>query len=278
MFQKSNRILAVFLFAILAALMLPAGQFALAANAKTAPEAPEIVDSGICGDKGDNLKWTLDDEGTLTISGTGAMKDYPDSGDNRSPFAARDIITVVIRDGITGIGDNAFLACSKLQRIYIPESVEKTYEMHVYEDSLGEGMDCAVEEEVGGFGYHMLQGCRSLAHIYYAGSADQWRYEASEAQMGYDEASVDVHFYYKYEDANEAEYFSLGDVNTDGKITAQDARLALRAAARLEALSELQNLLADADEDGKLKAGDARLILRIAAKLDPAPERYIADQ
>lgn len=27
--------------------------------------------SGICGKNGDNLTWTLDEEGTLTISGTG---------------------------------------------------------------------------------------------------------------------------------------------------------------------------------------------------------------
>ena len=32
--------------------------------------AAEIVESGECGD---NLTWTLDDEGTLTISGTGPM-------------------------------------------------------------------------------------------------------------------------------------------------------------------------------------------------------------
>ena len=32
-----------------------------------------IVESGTCGD---NLTWTLDDEGTLTISGTGDMFNY----------------------------------------------------------------------------------------------------------------------------------------------------------------------------------------------------------
>ena len=33
----------------------------------------EIVDSGTCGADGDNLTWTLDDEGLLTISGAGAV-------------------------------------------------------------------------------------------------------------------------------------------------------------------------------------------------------------
>ena len=72
------------------------------------------------------------------------------------------------------------------------------------------------------------------------------------------------------------EGFTLGDVNMDGKIKSSDARLALRAAAKVEPLSELQMKLADVNEDGKVKAGDARLILRIGAKLDPAPEKMIA--
>lgn len=36
------------------------------------------VDSGYCGadDGGENLRWTLDNNGVLTITGSGAMKDY----------------------------------------------------------------------------------------------------------------------------------------------------------------------------------------------------------
>ncbi|MBQ6019204.1 MAG: dockerin type I repeat-containing protein [Clostridia bacterium] len=72
------------------------------------------------------------------------------------------------------------------------------------------------------------------------------------------------------------ETFSLGDVNKDEKVNAKDARLALRAAARLETLDDLQTKLADVDGDGKIKAGDARKILRAAAKLEPLPETQIA--
>ncbi|MBQ6165591.1 MAG: hypothetical protein IJK23_14060, partial [Clostridia bacterium] len=70
--------------------------------------------------------------------------------------------------------------------------------------------------------------------------------------------------------------YQLGDVNMDGKIKSSDARLALRAAAKLEKLSDLQLLLADANEDGKIKAGDARSILRISARLEPQPDKMIA--
>ncbi len=35
-----------------------------------------VVVSGTCGASGDNLTWTLDDAGTLTISGSGEMDNY----------------------------------------------------------------------------------------------------------------------------------------------------------------------------------------------------------
>ncbi len=69
--------------------------------------------------------------------------------------------------------------------------------------------------------------------------------------------------------------FTLGDVNGDGKINSTDARLALRAAAKLETLTALQETLADISGDGKVRSGDARTILRIAARLEPKPETQI---
>lgn len=56
--------------------------------------------------------------------------------------------------------------------------------------------------------------------------------------------------------------FFMQDVNCDAKITAADARLALRHSARLEKLDDIQFKAADVNEDGKVTAADARLILR----------------
>lgn len=67
---------------------------------------------------------------------------------------------------------------------------------------------------------------------------------------------------------NYVEPIVKGDVNGDGKITAKDAREALRGAARLENLTEEQKKAADMDNDGKVTAADARTILRKAAKLE----------
>ena len=65
-----------------------------------------------------------------------------------------------------------------------------------------------------------------------------------------------------------AENFTLGDVNLDGKVNTTDARLALRGAAKLEALTPQQILAADVNKNGKADTSDTRKILRVAAKLD----------
>lgn len=64
--------------------------------------------------------------------------------------------------------------------------------------------------------------------------------------------------------------YMTGDANGDGKITAADARIALRISAKVDSL-EKYNLTAevlDVTGDGKLTAADARKILRIAAKIE----------
>ena len=61
---------------------------------------------------------------------------------------------------------------------------------------------------------------------------------------------------------------SLGDVDLNGKITAADARLALRFSAKLESLSEKQQKNADVNADKQINASDARKILRYSANLE----------
>ena len=87
----------------------------LSASAETTTE-PQVWNE-------DNLTWTLDAKGTLTISGTGAMKDY-NAAENLSPaYMNSDVKKVVIEDGVTSIGELAFFKCSSLTNITIPDSV-----------------------------------------------------------------------------------------------------------------------------------------------------------
>lgn len=61
--------------------------------------------------------------------------------------------------------------------------------------------------------------------------------------------------------------YRLGDVNFDDKITAADARLALRFSAQLQTPTAEEFIVADVIVDGKIEALDARLILRVSAQL-----------
>ncbi|MBQ6018934.1 MAG: dockerin type I repeat-containing protein [Clostridia bacterium] len=68
-----------------------------------------------------------------------------------------------------------------------------------------------------------------------------------------------------------ANALQLGDVDGSGKVNSSDARLALRAAARMETLTDEQFAAADADGNGKVNSSDARRILRAAAKIEALP-------
>ena len=59
-----------------------------------------------------------------------------------------------------------------------------------------------------------------------------------------------------------------GDADGEGQVTARDARLVLRASARLETLTGQAFANCDLNGDGKLTAAEARLILRFSAKLE----------
>ena len=70
--------------------------------------------SGTCGD---NLTWTLDDDGTLTISGTGEMTlSYV-------PWCDSLVKKIVIEDGVTTIADYAFRDCNNSNSVTIPSSI-----------------------------------------------------------------------------------------------------------------------------------------------------------
>lgn len=85
---------------------------------------PEIRAESQTGKCGANITWELDDNMTLTLSGSGGTWNYWTES-NQSPFysIADKIKKVVIKDGITGLGDYLFYNCSSISAVEFPNSL-----------------------------------------------------------------------------------------------------------------------------------------------------------
>ena len=70
-----------------------------------------------------DVSWVLDDNGTLTISGTGQMRGYSNS--STAPwFSERlNVKNVVIENGVTHVGSYAFYYCVNLQSVTVSPTV-----------------------------------------------------------------------------------------------------------------------------------------------------------
>ena len=147
-----KRLLSFVLAVLMIASLLPAT--ALAAG---------IVDSGTCGAEGDgsNLTWTLDSEGVLTISGSGAMHDY----DYSSPWheSGNQIQSVFMANGVTSIGNFAFSECTSLTSMTIPDSV--TCIGNCAFDSCTSLTSVTIPDSVTSIGVYAFCACTSLKSV-----------------------------------------------------------------------------------------------------------------
>ena len=65
------------------------------------------------------MHWSISADGVLTISGTGDMPD------NDSPWSTynSEIVNIVVNEGITRIGDNAFNDLYLVETVSLPDSI-----------------------------------------------------------------------------------------------------------------------------------------------------------
>ena len=122
------------------------------------------IDNGSCGD---NANWSLTDDGTLTISGTGATEDWPYSGaDIYMPpwLEYRSQITkVVVAEGITYLGDYAFADCPNLKQITYPATLTALGDGVYYNcDSITAAV---IPDSVTTVGKSLFEDCASLAQV-----------------------------------------------------------------------------------------------------------------
>ena len=111
----------------------------------------------------DNLTWLLSGDGTLIISGTGAMKNYGYSN-NRSPASKRsDVTSIVIEEGVTSIGNEAFSYCNNLTSITIPGNVKSIGEDAFY--SCNNLTDVTLQDGVESIGKSAFIWCNNLKNI-----------------------------------------------------------------------------------------------------------------
>ena len=133
--------------------------------------------SGSCGD---NVTWKYDAEtATLTISGTGAIKDYSVSfGSNGQNFITtapwqsydRTMKTVVINSGVTAIGSFSFSWCA-LTSIAIPDSVSSIGKRAF--SGCGKLTSITIPDSVTSIGEYAFYEC-GIKTVHYHGISQQW--------------------------------------------------------------------------------------------------------
>ena len=174
---------------------------------------------------------------------------------------------VVRRTGRTQIFNStkAFLDVMKEENIYTGVYCSTTWAQDYYTPALFSGHSLWIAD------WHDKCG--------YEGDYGMWQYTDRGSVSGIDANYTDLNLcYINYPKLiadqgynkipDESTKIIPGDINNDGLVTASDARIALRTAAKLHTLTEKETKKADMDSDGKVTASDARKILRISAKLE----------
>lgn len=119
-------------------------------------------ESGKCGPR---ATWSLNDEGVMTISGTGLM-----ITDNFN-YSRSNVYKVVIEEGITSIGKTAFKKCENLTEVVIPNSVTKIEEGAFSGCKMLDSL--ALPNSIESIGKYAFWGCSSLTSVVIPNSVKQ---------------------------------------------------------------------------------------------------------
>lgn len=269
--------------------------------------------------EGDGIAWELDENGVLTLSGEGEMEHHSPAGAgwgswvNKNIAAvtkwsvdASDIKAVIIKSGITIVGDAAFSSCyNNLEAVIEEGVVEIGYHAFLDNTNLAK---VTIPASVTLIQSMAFLNCESLTDVYYGGTEAMWN---AITVRQYNDALLNATIHFadgsssdkteeepeetvpeetvpeetvpedtvpeetvpegtvpeeKPEAPKPAQKF--GDATGDGKVNYEDALLALRYSIGLEELSDEMAAIADVTGDGKVNYEDALKILRVSIGLD----------
>ena len=122
----------------------------------------DTLTTGKCGK---NVTYSFDTStGMLTISGTGDMENYNYNNYEKNPFYKKsNIKTVIIKNGVTSIGDYTFRDCTSLTSVTIPNSVTSIGYSAFYNCTSLTG--ATIPNSVTSIGGSAFYGCTSLTSI-----------------------------------------------------------------------------------------------------------------
>ena len=111
----------------------------------------------------DNLTWTLDNDGVLTISGVGDMRDYLSASSMPWYSNRTKIKKVIIESGITSIGEYAFSEHHYITEVQIPDTVTKISDHTFYRcDAM---KTVSIPDSIRYIGVEAFYGCKSLPSV-----------------------------------------------------------------------------------------------------------------
>ena len=111
-----------------------------------------------------DVTWSLSD-GTLTISGTGAMADYSKASAQPWSGSRTSITSIVVGEGVTHIGNSAFRTCTNVTSISLPTTLE-TIGDYAFQGCDNEALtSITIPENLTTIGNFAFQSCSSLTTV-----------------------------------------------------------------------------------------------------------------
>lgn len=139
----------------------------------------QIADSGV--------QWELAD-GTLTISGTGAIPDFEWFSDIPWSTNATNIVSLSIGTGVTSIGQGAFRNCPFLQEVSLPSGLAYIGKGAFQDnDSLA---SVSIPESVEEIAEYAFDDCKTLSSVSFSGDAPRVKQIGEAAFMNCEALSV----------------------------------------------------------------------------------------